>query len=465
MAVHVSHAALPYPIKNARFSLLVPYLDADGDPTAPATPDTEISKDNGAAADCVEEASATSGMDGMALITIGGAEMDCSTVALNAKVASGPKATLVTLYPRQLVILGTGTLAAGSAGGGTLGTKLPFDISGCFIRTTGGTGGGGTGGVNNQARKIMSCTAAGVFTVVPDFETAVSTDTTYDILLPEGVTAGMLKALPLGVYGTLSGTHSSTTADLGAAAPANDISGQTLYFPSHNLSRQVDSYNTGTGVATFSPSVAVTLANGEPWELLPSPPASTGAPPTVLVSVGTGAGQINAASGKVPATIAAGDLAANSITATSIAADAITAAKVADGTIDAATFAASAITATAIAADAITAAKIAAGAIDAATFAADVDAEILSYIVDDATRIDASALNTAAVTSIPAILVDTGTTLDGLITTVDTVVDGIKAKTDSITFTVAGQVDATTKTINATTVLGAGTSGDKWRGS
>ncbi len=71
--------------------------------------------------------------------------------------------------------------------------------------------------------------------------------------------------------------------------------------------------------------------------------------------------------------------------------------------------AANVITATSINADAITAAKIANGAIDAATFAADVGAEILSYIVDDATRIDASALNTASVTSIPAILDDTGT--------------------------------------------------------
>lgn len=66
-----------------------------------------------------------------------------------------------------------------------------------------------------------------------------------------------------------------------------------------------------------------------------------------------------------------------------------------------------AITDASIASDAITAAKIANGAIDAATFAADVDAEILSYIVDDATRIDASALNTASVTTIPAILTDT----------------------------------------------------------
>lgn len=87
--------------------------------------------------------------------------------------------------------------------------------------------------------------------------------------------------------GTLSGTHDTTFCDLGTLAPANDISGQTLYFPGHKLSRVVDSYNTGTGVATFSPSVAVTLTNGDIWILLPTPPASTGAPPAVnLTQVG-----------------------------------------------------------------------------------------------------------------------------------------------------------------------------------
>lgn len=61
----------------------------------------------------------------------------------------------------------------------------------------------------------------------------------------------------------------------------------------------------------------------------------------------------------------------------------------------------------AMAANTVTASAIADGAIDAATFAADVDAEILSYLVDDATRIDASSLNTATVTTIPAIVADT----------------------------------------------------------
>lgn len=72
---------------------------------------------------------------------------------------------------------------------------------------------------------------------------------------------------------------------------------------------------------------------------------------------------------------------------------------------------------------AITAASIANGAIDAATFAADVDAEILSYIVDDATRIDASDLN---------------------------------SKIDSLTFTQAGHVDANVQRINDVAVTGDG---------
>lgn len=265
MAVHASHAALPYPIKGARYSLLIPYLDADGDPTAPATPDTEISEDNGAATDCAEEASATSGMDGMALLTLTGAETDCSCLALNAKVASGPKATLATLYPRVLAIVGTGTLSAGSAGGGTLGTLLTYDVTGCFIKTTGGTGGGGTGGASNQVRRIITYnTSTGAFTVEPNWETAPSTDTTYAILLPEGVTLGMLQTLNPATAGrklTVASTgeasadavklNSSSTAAANAATfwatgitagAVNDASATTTSFVSNLSSSVTDNY-------------------------------------------------------------------------------------------------------------------------------------------------------------------------------------------------------------------------------
>lgn len=131
--------------------------------------------------------------------------------------------------------------------------------------------------------------------------------------------------------------------------------------------------------------------------------------------------------------------------------------------------------------------------------------QIRDSVVDDATRIDASALNTASVTTIPAILddtdliddgtsglakiatdvaailVDTGTTLDGKLDTIDNfldtevadiladtnelqtdladggrldlLVDAIKAKTDQLTFTVANQVDANALTLDEDEIL------------
>lgn len=125
-----------------------------------------------------------------------------------------------------------------------------------------------------------------------------------------------------------------------------------------------------------------------------APAEATAGYPVTTHKVGTGTGELNSSSGKVPATIAAGDLAANCITASAIADNAIDAGAIASDAITSAKVADGFITAAKLASDCITAAKIANGAIDAATFAADVDAEFLSYLVDDATRIDASALNT-----------------------------------------------------------------------
>lgn len=128
--------------------------------------------------------------------------------------------------------------------------------------------------------------------------------------------------------------------------------------------------------------------------------------------------------------------------------------------------AANVLTATAINADAITAAKIANGAIDAATFAADVDAEILSYLVDDATRIDASALNTASVTTIPAILVDTaeigvagaGLTNIGTIATVTNLTNlpSIPANWLTAAGIATGAIDADALAADAVTEIWAG---------
>ena len=191
MANHISHAALPFPVKGCRFTLLVPYLDADGDPTDPTTPDTERSIDAGTFADCTEEVTTIAGTNGMGYITLTGDEMNGSAIAVAAKVASGPKATLATLYPRVLPVIFSGTATAGAAGTITLSATTPplvdDQIIGCIIRTTGGTGGaGGSGSQGNQARVITDYVASTrVATVVPNWETNPDNTTTYEVMLTE----------------------------------------------------------------------------------------------------------------------------------------------------------------------------------------------------------------------------------------------------------------------------------------
>lgn len=253
MANHASHASLPYPIKNARFTVQVPYLDADGDPTDPTTPDTEISQDGGAFADAAEEMTTVTGSNGMGYITLTGAETNNSMVGLAAKVASGPKATLGTFYPRNLAVVGSGTLSAGSAGGGTLGTLLAYDVTGCFIRTTGGTGGGGTGGANNQARRIITYnTSTGAFTVSPNWETTPDATTTYDVLLPEGVTLGMLR--------TLNPTTAGRTLDVSSGGEAG-VDWANVGSPTTTLNLSGTTISTSQGVASVTGAVGSVTGN------------------------------------------------------------------------------------------------------------------------------------------------------------------------------------------------------------
>lgn len=73
----------------------------------------------------------------------------------------------------------------------------------------------------------------------------------------------------------------------------------------------------------------------------------------------------------------------------------------------------------------------------------------------------ATALETVDA-NVDAILVDTGTTLDGKINTIDTVVDAIKVQTDKLTFTVANQVDANMQSINDAALAGDGTQGNEF---
>lgn len=111
------------------------------------------------------------------------------------------------------------------------------------------------------------------FTYGSKYWVYVHPDETIDTQSVAGVIGYFSIDVPVKVQGTFSGTHTSTTSDLGANAPANDITGMTLYNPTDEESRVVESYNTTTGVATHAAwDTGVGVTNGEPWVLLPTAP-------------------------------------------------------------------------------------------------------------------------------------------------------------------------------------------------
>lgn len=185
MANDIKHSPVfGFYVRGARGTVPVPYLNDTGAPTDPTTPDTEVSKDGGAFADCTEEVTTISGTaTGSGYITLTGEEMDASLVVIAAKAASGPKTTLAMITPRVLPMVSSGTATAGSTSSITVADSTQ-NFVGCIVKTTGGTGGGGTGGANNQARLIVSQSGAAC-TVSPNWETAPDNTTTYEILLTD----------------------------------------------------------------------------------------------------------------------------------------------------------------------------------------------------------------------------------------------------------------------------------------
>jgi len=264
MANHASHAALPFPVKGARFTVQIPYLDADGDPTDPTTPDTEVSKDGGAFAACTEEVTTITGSNGVGYITLSGAETDCSMLAIAAKVASGPKNTLLTIQPRLLADVENNTAQTGGLGSITLASgAAAFDLTGCFVKTTGGTGGGGTGGADNQVRRIKSYnTSTKVADVEPDWETAPDVTTTYDILLPEGMTLGALKALNPATAGRTLGVESDGHGHADVKEwVGNAVTGDPSGRPDVNIEAVRDSFDAATALSNYSKTVTVGAVN------------------------------------------------------------------------------------------------------------------------------------------------------------------------------------------------------------
>ena len=233
MANSISHAALPFPVKNARFTLLFGYVTAFGIPTDPTTPDTEYSSDGGQTFAELTEEVTTGGAAGVGFVTLTGAETNNSAIAVQAKSANCVTSRAFVI-PRALPILESGTATAGATGSITLAVGASArDLSGCIIRTTGGTGGGGGGGANNQARVITAYnTSTRVATVVPNWETTPDSTTTYDVLLTDqgsnAILANVVASTGYRVmgYGTVTTGASTTSVPTSACFPAGSVADQ-----------------------------------------------------------------------------------------------------------------------------------------------------------------------------------------------------------------------------------------------
>lgn len=209
------------------------------------------------------------------LLTFGTSSGQLNPTSGNVTVGTNNDKTgysLTQAFPTNfssLAITGGGAVTAGTVSdktGYALTQSFPTNFASLAITgggaVTAGTVSDKTGYSLTQAFpanfSLMSLDGSGRVTLAP---------TTGNCLAPMGCSA----------QGTLNGTHSSTTADLGSGAPGatSDMVGKTLVIPSKFFSRSITAYDSGTGVATFS-TTSLTLANGDQWYLYETAPGGGG---------------------------------------------------------------------------------------------------------------------------------------------------------------------------------------------
>lgn len=177
--------ALPYPVYGAPYGVTFPILDADGDlVTGAADLDSEVSKNGDTFADCTNEATEIATSSGVYYLLLTATEMTADVVTVIVKTStSGAKTTVLTLYPRKLIELASGTSQGGAAGYITLAAStVLFDnqYSGCLCVATLDSA--------VEARILGACTQSNQqCAVTPEWNTTPDSDDTYKIYLPEGM--------------------------------------------------------------------------------------------------------------------------------------------------------------------------------------------------------------------------------------------------------------------------------------
>lgn len=183
-ATALRNNALPYPVYGLPWTITFPIFDADGDlVTGAAGLDSEVSKNGDTFADCTNEATEIATNSGTYYLTLTGTELTADVVTVIVKTSTtGAKTTPITLYPRKLVQLATGTSQGGAAGYITLAAAtVSFDgqFAGCICAATLDSA--------VEVRVLQTSTASNQqCTVTPNWNTTPDADDTYVIYLPEG---------------------------------------------------------------------------------------------------------------------------------------------------------------------------------------------------------------------------------------------------------------------------------------
>lgn len=365
---------LPYPVYGAPWGVVFPILDADGDlVTGAASLDSEVSKNGDTFTDCTNEATEIATSSGVYYLLLTATEMTADVVTVIVKTStSGAKTTTLTLYPRKLVPLRTGTAAGGASGYITLDASAGAidDLwNGCLCVAVLDSA--------TEARIIDDYTGSNQqASVTPDWNTTPDSDDTFTIYLPEG------RQIPT-VNATHIGGTSQTGRDLGASVLLSPGTGTgQISLSSGAVTVGTNNDKTGYTASTVSDKTGYALADSTSdaviadavWNALTASYGSAGTYGEALEAAGAGAdpwltalpGSYGAGTAgyligtNLNAPVGTVDTVVDAIKAKT---DNLPASPAATG--DAMTLASGAVSATAVADGAIDAAAFAAGALDA----------------------------------------------------------------------------------------------------
>jgi hypothetical protein len=250
--------ALPYPVYNAPWGIVVPLLDADGDlVTGATTPDSEVSKNGDTFADCTNEMVEIATTSGVYYLLLTATEMTADVVAVILKSATaGMKTTVATLYPRKLVTIRSGT----SASGGVSTSTIVLDASASAVDDFyNGMLCVATIDTLVEARIITDYVGSTqTATVTPDWNVAPDNTDTFIVYLPEGVQINQANVTAWN--GTIVATPATAgIPDVNVKNIDNDAASAsgTVTFPNATLAS-----TTNITAGTITTATNVTTVNG-----------------------------------------------------------------------------------------------------------------------------------------------------------------------------------------------------------